>query len=410
MRPREDAEEAADTVRGASLPGHLYAHIPFCRARCSYCDFASTDVWDADFVTLVLRAIESEILFWARSGLPGVLETIYVGGGTPTLVGPQLIGVLNAALDNIPVRSTAEVTVEGNPDSITYSLVNALAAAGVTRMSVGVQSFVDSELGMLGRMHNAAAAHNACAAVVDSNLDLSVDLMCGIPGQTHASWGESLAQALETGAHHISVYPLTLEEGTPLAVACDTGLAPEPDPDLQAEMMVQAEETLAVAGIERYEVANFAVPGHESQHNTAYWTGRQYLGAGPGAHGMLDASTARAAGLLGPADSQYARVRTANAPDASAWLAGGPTTFEFLTAEEAAREDIMLGMRLARGVAERDAQPVRRTLEALRARGLVELLDEGTPRARWRTTRAGWLLGNEVFGAIWGSEDDWHSL
>ena len=228
----------------------------------------------------------------------------------------------------------------------------------------------------------------------------------GVPEQTITSWSETLERAAATGAHHASVYPLSVEDGTPMQVAVDSGLVAEPDPDLAAEMMVLAEESLGYHALGRYEVANYAEDrAHESRHNTAYWTGRPYLGIGPGAHGMLDAPTALAIGVARELAPDAARVRYGNAPSIEDWLVLRGDTTETLTAEEAAREDVMLGMRLVRGVpAEQVAEAgLTPSLESLARDGLAELAGEGAA-ARWRTTRRGWLLGNQVFGRIWAGE------
>jgi oxygen-independent coproporphyrinogen-3 oxidase len=228
--------------------------------------------------------------------------------------------------------------------------------------------------------------------------------MCGVPGQTMASWAETLEEALDAGAQHMSVYPLSIEEGTPLAADVASGAMPTPDPDLAADMMLLAEKRLGEAGVARYEVANYAVPGHESRHNIAYWTGRSYAGIGPGAHGMLQPDVAQTIGLDLGEDAVapgIARVRYANWADIDTWLTGGRFDIELLSGSEAAREDVMLGMRLSAGVrADRVAAcGLEKVLEELAEAGLVEHAD-----GRWRTTQRGWLLGNEVFGRIWAGE------
>lgn len=409
MEPYGEEFDFEGALAGPQLPAHLYVHIPFCRTKCSYCDFHSTDDISAINIEMVVRGIEAEIVRWRDASLPGVLETVYFGGGTPTIIAGGLVRLVSAALERFPLRAGAEVTVEANPDSVTELLVEALAAAGVTRVSLGVQSFAPTELAMLGRVHTAEEALRAARIVLDAGLELSLDLMCAIPGQTNASWTASLEQAVATGARHLSVYPLSLEEGTPLQVACDSGLVEAPDPDVAAEMMVIAEELLAIRGLERYEVANFAARGHEARHNVAYWTGRSYMACGPAAHSMLDAATAHALGLLTRAqiDGGAARVRSAAPADFEEWLTSGEVELEVLNAEEVAREDVMLGLRLVRGVSAARVtaaglDPVVCDLERL---ALIERF-EGGPAAeqRWRTTRRGWLLGNEVYGRIWAGE------
>lgn len=400
---------------GPHLPAHVYIHVPFCRVKCSYCDFYSVSDLAVDRIEAVVRGIEAELTQWAESGLPGVVETVYLGGGTPTVIVGGAVRLVRAALEKFPVRAGAEITVEANPDSVTPALMEALAAVGATRVSVGVQSFVEGEIGLLGRVHTVDEAVAACKAVREAGLGLSVDLMCGIPGQTKSSWVVSLEHAVATGADHISVYPLTLEEGTPLEVAVSTGLVDEPDPDLAADQMIIAEEFLAMADIVRYEVSNYARPGHESRHNMAYWTGRSYLGIGPAAHGMLDVATALGTGLIDPAHvaAGAARVRYGNIRDIDTWLTSSEVEIEVLDAGQTLREDVMLGLRLVRGVphvqaVEADADTA---LADLEREGLVErvttsgrpvLVDGVVPSMRWRTTRRGWLLGNEVFGRVLG--------
>ncbi len=402
-------EPLAERFLGPSLPSHLYVHVPFCASKCAYCDFASVSGASDDTVRTVFRGIRTQIRRWAMTGLPGVLETVYVGGGTPSRYPEEVVRVLDFAREHLPIRDGAEVTVEANPDSFGEDVAETFADAGVTRVSVGVQSFDDTVLRTLGRRHDARTAWDACSAVAGAGLKLSLDLICGVPGQSMTSWSETIGRAACTGAVHMSVYPLSVEVGTPLSVAVDAGLVAEPDPDIAAEMMVLAEESLGRHDFERYEVANYASErAFESRHNTAYWSGRAYIGVGPGAHGMLDAETARMVGLLGSEDLEVARVRYANCPDIDAWLVGRGDTSESLTAAEAAREDVMLGMRLVRGVpvAQVDSAGLGDVFEALRADGLVELAEDGTLRTQgsWRTTRRGWLLGNEVFGRIWAAE------
>lgn len=316
------------------------------------------------------------------------------------MLGPSLAGLVDGLASHIGFADGAEVTVEANPDSLDDTLVALLAEAGVTRVSLGVQSFHDDILRLLGRAHDASRALAAAKAVRGWNMALSVDLMCGIPGQSTGSWVASVEHAISTGAEHISVYPLSLESGTPMAAEVLLGRFPEPDPDVAAEMMTLASDILIREGFERYEIANYARPGYESRHNTAYWTGREYLGVGPGAHGMLSAATARAAGFVVPDD--IARVRYAVACDLEAGLQLAPQAdLDLLDADDAAREDVMLGLRLSRGVSRTlvELAGVREVLERLARQGLVALVGN-----RWRLTDRGWLLGNEVFSAVWAGE------
>jgi oxygen-independent coproporphyrinogen-3 oxidase len=264
-------------------------------------------------------------------------------------------------------------------------------------VSLGVQSLDDAELSMLGRAHDASRALEAAAEVLHARLDLSLDLMCGLPGQSASSWRTTLTRAIETGANHVSVYPLSIEENTPLGASVRAGGVPEPDPDRAADMLEDAAGMLGQAGLARYEVANYARPGHESRHNSAYWTGRAYLGVGPGAHGMLDADTARSAGVLVPEGTT--RVRYAVTEDLETGLVLMPKiTLDVLAEAEAAREDVMLGLRLTRGVLEElvGRAGLHDVMTSLEQDGLVARTPGG-----WATTDRGWLLGNEVFGRVW---------
>lgn len=395
-----------DLIAGPHLPPHVYIHVPFCRSKCSYCDFVSVAGASDRLVGAVGEAIRNDVRRWGACALPGVVETVYVGGGTPTHVAEETLRILRASRRHLPLREAAEITVEANPESLSAELAERLVQMGAKRLSLGVQSFDDTVLRLLGRPHDAEQASRAAAAVAGAGMSLSIDLMCGVPGQTVTSWQETLDRTLQTGAAHVSVYPLSLEEGTPLAVAVDTGLVEEPDPDTAADMMVLAEEVLTRAGLDRYEVANYARAGHEAKHNLAYWTGRQYLGIGPAAHGMLDAATARAIGMLDSEDREppVGRVRYHEAPELESWLFDDRVEVETLTLAEAAREDVMLGMRLVAGVAAADVSRagLDGVLGSLVSDGLVECF--GGRERRYRLTRRGWLLGNETFGRIWTGE------
>lgn len=387
-----------------TVPAHLYVHVPLCAEKCSYCDFYSVAAASAPVSTSqVADGLLAQARAWLERGLARrPLETLYFGGGTPTVLGAYLPALVARVIDSFGVVAGAEVTIEANPDSLDATLCEALADAGVTRVSVGVQSLDADELRMLGRLHDPEQALAAAQAVNDAGLALSIDLMCGLPGQGLRSWAHTLTRAIAAGAEHVSVYPLSLEAGTPLAAATVIGEVDEPDPDIAADLLLAAEQMLTAAGFARYEIANYARPGAAARHNTAYWTGREYLGVGPGAHGMLTALSARAAGIVVPEALEVARVRYAVACELDAGLTSMPRIdIEVLTAADAIREDVMLGLRLTRGVAEAAVEIAGGTvaLERLVPMGLVERAD-----GRWRLTRRGWLLANEVFGAVWAGE------
>jgi len=395
-------EECAAGLMGARLPSHLYIHVPFCASKCGYCDFASVAGASDATAELVFRAMRTQLLQWERAGLDGVLETVYFGGGTPTLFAEKVVDLLGFIRRTFVVHAGAEITVEANPDSLSADTARRLVDAGVTRVSVGVQSFDDHDLRVLGRIHDAREASRACDTVVSAGMALAVDLMCAVPSQTRTSWASTLERAGSTGAEHVSVYPLSLETGTPLRVAVDTGLLAEPDPDVAAEMMVLAQSALSYRGFERYEVANYAAGRKaRSRHNTAYWSGRSYLGVGPGAHGMLDSPTARESRLFADVGPDVARVRYANARGIDEWLMTPDDDVETLTAAEALREDAMLGLRLVEGITDDLARRagVVPALEGLVRDGLMRF-----HQMRWSTTQRGWLLGNEVFGRVWAGE------
>ena len=392
------------------LPAALYVHVPFCISKCAYCDFASavTDVrWHAPYVDAVLFAAGH----YSFCDVLDDVTSLYIGGGTPTILAHELIRLVTGLRDTVSLRLDAEITVETNPETTDNHGIAALTAAGVNRFSLGVQSFDDAVLETLGRRHTAARAQAAATLLARSGQRFSVDLICGVPGQSAASWRDSVERAIATGAGHVSVYPLSIEDGTPLALRIDEGRMREPDSDAAAEMMEVAANLLGAAGLARYEVANYARPGEESRHNSSYWTGIAYLGLGPSAASMMPASVfAPIAACEGWAavPETAARCRFTATSDTHAWLRdplGAPAETESLTAEETAREDVMLGMRRTDGVPVKQvvAAGLGEVLESLAASGLVELAGDAAGM-RWRPTSRGWLLGNEVFGRIWCGE------
>ena len=259
----------------------IYIHIPFCATKCIYCDFFSVAV-TAEKRSAYLAALSKE--YDARLGeLQGEeVGTLYIGGGTPSLLSVDEI----AGLVSMPVLSAdAEVTVEVNPDDVTLDFVDGLKRAGVNRVSMGVQSFCDEELEFLRRRHNAAQAKAAVATLRDGGIaNLSIDLIYGIPGQSVESWTKSLEEAVALNTPHVSAYSLTYEEGTRLTRMRDRGDFSELDDDLTVALFEQLAATLHDAGYEQYEISNFAKPGWHSRHNSAYWDFTPYLGLGASAH------------------------------------------------------------------------------------------------------------------------------
>ena len=370
--------------------GALYVHVPFCARKCAYCDFLSSETARGDarmgaYVHGLVRQMrEAQAL-----GLLSGCMTGYVGGGTPSFLGPELLREIVVAMREC-CPSMRELTCEANPDSLDEGLVRMLVDSGCTRLSVGVQSLDDRELCALGRIHTAAQAERAVRTAVASGLDVSVDLMCAIPEQTDDSWEWSLRGAISLGVGHVSVYPLSIEEGTPFARRYAEGRCAWNDEDVQATRMETAERVLEASGLMRYEVASYARTGKECAHNKAYWTGISYLGLGLGAASMLDARTYDKArelvGWLPPRQPDTARVR----------FSARDHEVEFLDEREAWAEDLMLGMRLVRGIRAERLDGARQTRERLLERGLVAERD-----GRLLPTHDGWLLGNELFGALW---------
>lgn len=266
----------------------LYLHIPFCRAKCLYCDFDSRALTGCaleDAIGAYCEGLSAQVDAHGNAGELSEVETVYVGGGTPSLLGDRLVGLVDR------VRAycePVEFTCEANPESFTLDLAQALRAAGVTRISLGVQSLNASELKAIGRVHSAEQAMFAIARAKAAGFSTSCDVMCGLPGQTLDTFAETLRSLVTLNPDHVSVYPLQLEDGTPLARMEEAGDVEVPDEDFQAQCMDLAAEVLKEAGYERYEVASYAKPGHRCRHNIAYWTGKPYLGLGRSAASMLD--------------------------------------------------------------------------------------------------------------------------
>jgi len=357
----------------------LYIHIPFCASRCRYCDFETAAVpIESTQIDDYIDLLNTEIRRWAKQGELDAIETIYLGGGTPTHIGnKRLTSLLYMLSVSLPQRSNFEWSMEANPESLTEALVKDAWAMGVNRLSMGVQSFDDGVLAFLGRPHTALDALRAIETARTRFENVSIDLICGIPGQTLAGFCDDVKRVAELGLGHLSVYPLTIEEHTPLYADMLKGRIPDVDPDEQAEMMIAAAELLTSVGMYRYEVASYAKPGFECKHNIAYWTGVPYLGIGTSAASMTQDATHR--------------MRMQN----------GQITDDLDRAGMEA-EDLMLMMRMAQGVGvERVAQAeaflpeVRACFDELEEMGLVELRDN-----RYRPTDKGWLCGNELYGRI----------
>ncbi len=403
----------------------LYVHVPFCAQKCRYCDFDSRSVVPCDLdaaFDAYFEHLYARLDAFGNAGALDRIRTVYVGGGTPSLAGERLVELARR------IRAwcaPVEFTCEANPESLTAELAAALAKAGVTRVSLGVQTLDNTELSAIGRIHDADRALAAIATVKDAGLDVSCDLMCGLPGQTASSWRCTLDGVLAAAPHHVSVYPLTLEEGTPFYLMACRDESLEPDEDFQAACMDVARERLGAAGYHPYEVASYALDGHECAHNIAYWTGQGYLYLGRPAAGMLDAGDFdRLAGLFPGVSSRgdAHRVRLVQRDDDA-------TAFEveYLSQREAAAEDLMLACRMTRGVGPdllvRAARVIPTDELAAACDHALELglatwvpdgvegyagrvaskdVITGRARARLAPTHLGWLDGNVLFELFWG--------
>ena len=314
----------------------IYVHIPFCKGKCIYCDFYSVGRLSLaeQYVERVLAEAQSR-----RAELAGEpIRTLYVGGGTPSvLTVSQMSRLLGGLGEVFELSQIEELTVEANPDDITAEFVSGLVALGVNRLSMGVQSFVDAELRLLRRRHDANDAVKAVGICRENGIqNVSIDLIYGIPGQTMESWRESIAKALSMGVEHISAYSLTYESGTALDVMVKDGrLKPLPDETCIA-MMNELVNQLKAAGYEHYEISNFAKPGYRSRHNSSYWDRTPYLGLGAAAHSLLPGG-----------------VRRWNEADIRKYLQSQgdvPHGIETLETRDCYNEDVMLGMRTREGV------------------------------------------------------------
>jgi len=316
----------------------LYLHVPFCRSKCRYCDFYSVG-FDAAAAESFVRAAVAELSAAVAAGkLTTPLDSVYVGGGTPTVLGAEVLGRLFRAVAPLTGRDT-EFTVEANPDSVNRAVVEVMAASAVNRVSLGVQSFQDGELRLLGRAHTARQAGRAVEALNSAGItNVSLDLIYGIPGQGLTSWTNSLGRAVGLPIEHLSCYGLSFEPGTPLGRDLAAGRVIEPPEQLQRDCYYAAIEAAESAGLVHYEISNFARPASRCRHNLAYWHNRPYLGIGPAAASYL------------------AGVRRKNLPDLQAYTTAAlngrapPSTAERLTGKAAMAEALMLALRLTDGV------------------------------------------------------------
>jgi putative oxygen-independent coproporphyrinogen III oxidase len=365
----------------------IYVHWPFCRAKCPYCDFNShvrhLPIDSGAFASALIREL---IWFCGETG-PRRVSSVFFGGGTPSLMPPAAVGAVIESIARLwQVAANAEITLEANPTSVESGNFAGYRAAGVTRVSVGVQALDDVSLGALGRQHSAVEALAAFRLAARLFPRVSFDLIYARPGQTIESWRGELAVALGEQQGHMSLYQLTIEQGTAFAALAAKGALRIPDDDLAAALFETTQEMTAAAGLPAYEISNHARPGHECRHNLLYWRYGDYAGVGPGAHSRLTLDGSRRA------------LSTERHPES--WLrrveqAGhGLVEDEALTEAEQASERLLMGLRLAEGVpatALAAAGIAEARLRELAAHGLLAVSPE-----RVSATAAGRQLLNAV--------------
>ena len=365
-------------VRRASEPHALYLHIPFCTTKCTYCAFNTYTRMEAlipPFIAALCQ--ELRLLATARPGLP--VHTVFFGGGTPSLLNArQLSEILTTIADGFSLDAAAEITLEANPNDVDETYAREIRALGINRISLGMQSAQDHELRLFARRHGNEHLTRAVSAIRAAGFDdFNLDLIFGIPHQRLTEWRDSLQQALRLGPTHLSLYALSLEEGTPLRDWVARGELPEPDDDCIAEMYERASDWLAAAGYEQYEISNWCRSERECRHNLQYWRNLPYLACGPGAHGYADGIRYR--NLRSPA--RYIELLTEPAPSEFP-LTPVVEHYERVDAATERAETIMMSLRLTReGI----------DLATFRARLGVDLLAERA-EAIARFQKAGMLM------------------
>ena len=386
----------------------VYISVPFCRSKCSYCNFASGVFSAAQmgrYIERVCADIQScrDVAASHKAAVPDKIDSIYLGGGTPSLLPPDELTQLFAALaDQFQISRDAEITVECAPATLNEPVLKSLVACGVSRVSLGVQSFVDKEAASVARLHTREQVLNDIENLRATGIsNINIDLIAGLPHQTRASWEYSLQEAIATQVPHVSVYMLEIDEDSRLGRELIAGGARYhahfvPDDDLTAEFYETACAQLAASGVEQYEISNFAHSRFESRHNLKYWTRHPYIGFGVDAHSMLPAPNTEA---------ESVRLATTDSYDdffVSPHIKAVP-----VSREEALEESFFLELRLNRGIKLRNlhrkfgnlAEPYSPVIEELAAAGMLSQIEDTI-----RLTPRGRLLSNEVFEKFIGRE------
>lgn len=367
----------------------LYVHVPFCREKCHYCAFVSSPPGKGE-----LQEYPSLLLTELRHHEPKQLDSIYFGGGTPSLLEPQQLARLLAGIaSHCGISATAEITLEANPGTIDSCSLAGFRNAGINRLSLGIQSFEDSFLENLGRIHTVGQAHEAFQAARKAGFEnISIDLIHSLPGQDLHLWRSELLNAVTLSPEHISIYGLTVEEGTPFSRTYPAGSPELADEDLAADMFELADELLTESGFDHYEIASYARPDCRSQHNSGYWKRDGYVGLGVAAHSFLR-------------DGYGVRFSNPDTLDdyRSALSAGKPARMNELrlTRRDAQAEYLFLGLRLSEGIRLPDFERMfDEDLESLHGSAIRELVGLGLLRRNGTVltlTRRGMLLSNQVF-------------
>jgi oxygen-independent coproporphyrinogen-3 oxidase len=375
------------------MPPGLYIHIPFCRAKCAYCSFTSIATPPPAAVDRYIDALRRDIAAVAPT-IPSPAGTVYVGGGTPTILEErQLTLLFDAVRESLRLLPDAEISIEANPGTVTAAKARHLRRLNVNRVSLGVQSFSDAALRRLGRLHSSADARSALSLLREAGIaNVGLDLIYGTPGQARKNWEDDLEEAVATRPQHLSLYALSVEDGTPFALTRRSGQLDLPAEEDVIWMYRHAGERLAAAGYEHYEISNWSLPGFRSRHNENCWLMEEYAAAGAGAHAFRLTPSPRRTANTGDID-EYIRTQEAGvSPVASETL---------LSSGDLAAETLMLGLRLRDGISL--ASFLRRcgaTPEALFPEGMRMGFENGwihLEEGRIRLTDSGILFSDELF-------------
>jgi oxygen-independent coproporphyrinogen-3 oxidase len=369
------------------MPYSLYIHIPFCKKKCAYCDFPSYAGRD-EFIPEYLEALKFELEYYYTLYKRPAVSTIYIGGGTPTLLSEEQLSSLFTSIKNdFDVSSGAEISIEANPGTVTREKLKMLIGAGVNRISLGAQTFNNSLLKKIGRIHSEREINDAFHMAREAGFkNINLDLIFALPGENMKDWQESLAKAVKLSPEHISTYNLQIEEDTPLYLEKLEGGLNLPDEDKELEMYKYAIRYLTENGYSHYEISNFAKPGSECEHNKAYWTLKEYISAGAGAHSFLKNSRIENTPYLDKYLTRDMRViKTEHAN----------------TKKENMQEMVFLGLRLIKGFNLGDfTNRFGISMREIYKKELAELIEDGLIEMNGKNlklTENGLFLANEVF-------------